>query len=102
MSPKACRVLTALALDVLQLSIVRAPSTDAELAALRLALRCLLGLNAPKDLLARFWGAATGDMDIGRHHGTMSAYEALRDAVGAMDVEPASVVPDDGHGQRQH
>lgn len=60
---------------------------EAQVAAIRLALRCLWPVCADKALLTAFWDAMTREVDIGRGHGLAVAYEALRSTVELEGVE---------------
>lgn len=82
MSPKHQRVLTDLCLQVLHEAVGRPGHTEGQMAAVRLALRCLMPSCPDRALLTRYWTALTAEVDIGRDHGLSLAFEAVRIAVG--------------------
>lgn len=81
MSPKHRRVVIDLSLQVLKEATGRTEHRRGQVAAIRLALRCLWPVYADKALLTAFWDAMTREVDIGRERGLAVAYEALRGAV---------------------
>lgn len=81
MSPKHQRVLTDLCLQVLHEAVGLPGHTEGQMAAVRLALRCLMPSCPDTSLLTRYWTALTAEVDIGRDHGLSSALEALTIAV---------------------
>ncbi|VXD02841.1 conserved hypothetical protein [Sphingomonas sp. 8AM] len=81
MSPKHRRVVTELSLEVLQEAMRRTGHRREQVAAIRLALRCLWPVCADKALLTAFWDAITREVDIGREHGLERSFGALRAAV---------------------
>jgi len=87
------RTIIQLSLRVLRVAVDRQPEAEGDVAALRLALRCLAPWLKEKWPLTNFWTHAFSHYDVGRRQGVSASYNAVLRQLQVAGIEVDDLDP---------